>query len=76
MRDRVGRLVAERVGFERHCVERMLRLIRELMCHDVPRCFSGTVEADETYLGGTWRNVKRRVWVSVATKRAEVQSNP
>lgn len=76
LRDRIGRLVVERVGFERHCVARMIRYIREVMYRDIPECFSDTVEADETYLGGVWRNVKRHVRVSVATKRGRGTVKP
>jgi len=31
-------------------------LLREVMCRDVPETLSGTCEADETYLGGQWKN--------------------
>lgn len=31
-------------------------LIRTLMTHDIPRHFRGICEADETYVGGSWRN--------------------
>ncbi len=30
--------------------------VREAMKKDIPDVFSGTVEVDETYLGGQWRN--------------------
>jgi transposase len=38
------------------------------MAQDVPPVFSGTVEIDETYLGGAWRN-KRRGERAQGTKR-------
>lgn len=42
--------------------------IRECLCADVPETLSGTTEADETYLGGMWKN--KRVHIRVqGTKR-------
>lgn len=35
-----------------HCVW----LIRTIMASDVPELFCGTCEADETYVGGSWKN--------------------
>ncbi|GAI27869.1 unnamed protein product, partial [marine sediment metagenome] len=29
--------------------------------HDIPPVFEGTVEIDETYLGGSWRNKRKAV---------------
>jgi len=31
-------------------------VVHQAMVRDVPPVFSGTVEINETYLGGTWRN--------------------
>jgi len=31
-------------------------LVRQAMAGDIPPVFEGTVEIDETYLGGAWRN--------------------
>jgi transposase-like protein len=35
----------------------MYRRLRAAMSHDVPEVLSGTVEADETYIGPQWRNL-------------------
>jgi transposase-like protein len=36
--------------------QRAARLMREAMAGDVPEAFVGTVEIDETYVGGAWKN--------------------
>ena len=41
---------------ERKRVLRALIVVRQAMVRDVPHVFSGVVEVDETYLGGSWRN--------------------
>jgi len=44
-------------GLERRRVLRALLLVRSvMMAHDIPEVFSGTVEVDETYVGGQWKN--------------------
>lgn len=42
-------------------VLRALTIIRTSLTKDVPEIFSGTVEVDETYLGGQWKNKRRSV---------------
>ena len=49
-------VIAQEAHLERKRVLRALLLVREAMTRDVPPVFSGTVEVDETYLGGKWRN--------------------
>ena len=49
---------------ERKRVLRALTLVREAMAHDIPGVFEGTVEIDETYLGGKWRNKRKDVRVA------------
>lgn len=40
-------------------INKALKLLRTTMMFDVPRVFSGTVEVDETYLGGQKKNKRK-----------------
>jgi len=60
--------INEQTGFEQRQVLRALTKIRFVMMKDVPEIFSGTVEVDETYLGGQWKN-KRKTIRDKETKR-------
>jgi transposase len=60
--------ISLRTGFERRRIMRALKIIRTSLTKDVPEIFSGTVEVDETYLGGQWRN-KRKAIREQGTKR-------
>ena len=42
-------------------VLRALTVLRQAMAHEVPPTFRGTVEVDETYGGGAWRNKRRAI---------------
>ncbi|MDO8689609.1 MAG: IS1595 family transposase [Dehalococcoidia bacterium] len=61
-------VIAQEASVERKRVLRALLLVRQVMARDVPAVFSGTVEIDETYLGGAWRN-KRQGERAQGTKR-------
>jgi len=60
--------IVERTKFERRRVFRALTKIRIVLAKDVPEIFSGTVEVDETYVGGQWKN-KRKLIRDHGTKR-------
>ncbi|MDD1699390.1 MAG: IS1595 family transposase [Methanoregula sp.] len=53
--------ISLRTRIERKRVLRPLTLIRTSLTKDVPEIFSGTVEVDETYLGGQWKNKRKSV---------------
>jgi len=53
--------IIERTQFERRRVFRALTKIRIVLAKDVPEIFSGTVEVDETYLGGQWKNKRKSI---------------
>jgi len=60
--------IAIRTGIDRKRVLRALTWIRRALAKDVPAVFSGTVEVDETYVGGHWKN-KRKSIRDLGTKR-------
>ncbi len=60
--------IADRTGIDRKRVLRALTWIRRVLVKDVPEVFSGTVEVDETYVGGHWKN-KRKSIRDQGTKR-------
>ena len=60
--------VAEETGIERKRVLRALFYVREAMAQDIPEVFSGTVEIDEAYIGGQWKN-KRKGQKTIKAKR-------
>lgn len=59
-----------RVAQEAHLgrVLRVLTLVRQAMAHDIPPVFEGTVETDETYLGGNWRDKRKTVHAKEAKR--------
>ncbi|MDD1700069.1 MAG: IS1595 family transposase [Methanoregula sp.] len=60
--------ISIRTSLERRRVMRALTAVRRALTKDVPEIFSGTVEVDETYLGGQWKN-KRKTIRDMGTKR-------
>lgn len=48
--------ILERVNISKYKLLKILTLLRIEMTKDVPSVFEGTVEVDETYLGGQWKN--------------------
>lgn len=61
LRDHTILKVSEVTEKERHVIQRMVARIRKSMMEDTPGCFSGTVEMDETYIGGKWIN--KPAWI-------------
>ena len=66
--------IANRTSLERKRILRALTAIRRVFTRDIPDLFSGTVEVDETYLGGQWRN-KRKIVRDAGTKRGRGTKN-
>ena len=55
-----ARAVAQETGLHPQRVLRALTVVRTAMVHEIPPVFRGTVEVDETYVGGSWRNRRHR----------------
>jgi transposase len=53
--------IAEEAHLGREQVLRALNVVRGAMAKDIPPVFDGTVEIDETYLGGSWKNKRKDV---------------
>jgi transposase-like protein len=62
--------IAEQTGITKPRILRSLMYVRGSMSLDIPEIFSGTVEVDETYIGGQWKN-KRKAIRSKGTKRGK-----
>jgi len=57
--------IIERTHFERRRVFRALTKIRIVLAKDVPEILSGTVEVDETYIGGQWKKNENQFVITV-----------
>jgi len=49
-------IILDRVNVSKYKLLKILTLLRIEMTKDIPKIFSGTVEVDETYIGGKWKN--------------------
>jgi transposase len=61
LREQSAKVIAEETGLERRRVIRALMYARLVITKDVPKQFSGIVEVDETYVGGQWKNKRKRM---------------
>jgi transposase-like protein len=68
--------ITTETGLERKRILRALLLVRRMMAKDIPNVFSGTVEVDETYLGGQWKNKKRAQKKGKAKRGRGTQKTP
>jgi len=60
--------ISHETGINRQRIHRALTIVRTVMGKDVPDVFGGTVEVDETYIGGQWKN-RRKKQRKTAVKR-------
>lgn len=51
--------IEKQTGVSHYSIEKAVALLRLIMTKDVPGIFSGTVEVDETYLGGQKENKRK-----------------
>lgn len=56
LRDKRIRAVERECGIEYRTAQKAVYVMRTVMTKDVPEPFYGVCEADETYVGGSWKN--------------------
>lgn len=63
-----AKAISNETRINRKRIIRALMIVRKSMSKDVPKVFCGTVEIDETYIGGQWKN-KRKKQRKIQAKR-------
>ena len=58
--ERSGLWTAKKMGLSKNLVYKAFNKIRQVCLTDVPEIFSGTIEVDETYLGGQKKNKTKK----------------
>jgi len=61
LRQRAARTVAQEANIGYCRTVKMVTTLRQRMCQDAFGPFAGTCEADETFIGGQWKNKRR--WI-------------
>lgn len=62
-------IILARVNVSKPKLLKILTLLRIEVTKDIPSVFEGTVEVDETYLGGKWINKRKAVKLKQKSKR-------
>ena len=55
-----AKAISDETSFHRQRILRALLVVRTAMSKDQAGVFSGTVEVDETYIGGQWKNKRKK----------------
>lgn len=62
-------MILARVKISKRKLLKILTLIRTAITKEIPDVFSGTVEVDETYLGGQWKNKRLGIKIKQAKSK-------
>ena len=65
------RTISRQTGISHYSVEKTVSLARKVMVKDIPGVFSGTVEVDETYLGGQKKNKTKKQLIKDRWEKTE-----
>jgi transposase len=73
-------LSSNKIAFEteidRRRILRALNATRRVMLKDIPGVFEGTVEVDETYIGGQWKNKRKAERAKIAKRGRGTSKQP